>query len=49
MNALNPVMRMGAQMADAMRDHDVAPRDIDALMARGRSAGRHGGEIPART
>ncbi len=34
MNALNPVMRVGAQVADAMRDHNVAPRDIDALMAR---------------
>jgi oligopeptide/dipeptide ABC transporter ATP-binding protein len=34
MNALNPVMRVGAQVADAMRDHGVMPTDIDKLMAR---------------
>jgi peptide/nickel transport system ATP-binding protein len=34
MNALNPVMRVGDQVADAMRDHGVQPGDIDALMAR---------------
>jgi peptide/nickel transport system ATP-binding protein len=34
MNALNPVMRVGDQVADAMRDHGVRPKDIDALMAR---------------
>jgi peptide/nickel transport system ATP-binding protein len=34
MNALNPVMRVGAQVADAMRDHDIPPRDIAELMAR---------------
>jgi peptide/nickel transport system ATP-binding protein len=27
MNSLNPVMRIGAQIADAMRDHGVAPSD----------------------
>ena len=36
MNALNPVMRVGDQVADAMRDHAVAETDsgIDDLMAR---------------
>jgi peptide/nickel transport system ATP-binding protein len=34
MNALNPVMRVGDQIADAMRDHGVKPMNIDALMAR---------------
>src|ERR1700676_806749 len=36
MNALNPVMRGGDQVADAMRDHVVAETDsaIDDLMAR---------------
>jgi peptide/nickel transport system ATP-binding protein len=34
MNALNPVMRVGAQVADAMRDHGVTPAGIDQLMAR---------------
>ena len=34
MNALNPVMRVGAQVVDAMRDHNVPTRDIDLLMAR---------------
>jgi len=34
MNALNPVMRVGDQVADAMRDHGVQPSDIAALMAR---------------
>jgi peptide/nickel transport system ATP-binding protein len=34
MNALNPVMRVGDQVADAMRDHGIKPGDIGALMAR---------------
>jgi peptide/nickel transport system ATP-binding protein len=36
MNALNPVMRIGAQIADAMRDHGVAAENaaIDSLLAR---------------
>jgi oligopeptide/dipeptide ABC transporter ATP-binding protein len=34
MNALNPVMRVGDQVADAMRDHGKRPDAIDDLMAR---------------
>lgn len=36
MNALNPVMRVGAQVTDAMRDHGVSEGEgaIDRLMAR---------------
>jgi peptide/nickel transport system ATP-binding protein len=36
MNALNPVMRAGAQIADAMRDHGIEANDnaIDTMMAR---------------
>jgi peptide/nickel transport system ATP-binding protein len=34
MNALNPVMRVGDQVTDAMRDHGIKPSDIGALMAR---------------
>jgi peptide/nickel transport system ATP-binding protein len=34
MNALNPVIRVGDQVADAMRDHGAASTDIDALLAR---------------
>jgi oligopeptide/dipeptide ABC transporter ATP-binding protein len=34
MNALNPVIRVGDQIADALRDHGAGQTDIDALLAR---------------
>jgi peptide/nickel transport system ATP-binding protein len=34
MNALNPVMRVGDQIADSMQDHGTKPADIDILLAR---------------
>jgi peptide/nickel transport system ATP-binding protein len=33
MNALNPVLRVGDQVTDAMRDHGVAPGNIEQLLA----------------
>lgn len=33
MNALNPVLRVGDQVTDAMRDHGVAPGNIEPLLA----------------